>query len=114
MEEASPDPNEDLLLEQWLRELKLAPKSKAHVRSIMHLIFRCAERWCLIEMGKNPVALVRVKNSSKRLKRSRVLTVAAFYAVVSARAIPHDGARCPVSRTAVSEIMGLQWGDFDF
>ena len=40
-------------VEQWLRALKLAPKSKAHVRGLMHLVFTCAERWCLIEMGKN-------------------------------------------------------------
>lgn len=50
-------------VEQWLRALKLAPKSKAHVRGLMHLVFRCAERWCLIEMGKNPIALVRVKGA---------------------------------------------------
>ena len=42
----------------------------------MHLVFTCAERWCLIEMGKNPIALVRaVKDCTKRLKRPRVLTV---------------------------------------
>jgi hypothetical protein len=39
----------------------------------MHLGFRCAERWGLIEMGKNPISLVRVKNASKRLRRPRVL-----------------------------------------
>src|ERR1700722_348579 len=68
-----------MAVEQWLREPKLAPKTKANVRSLMYLIFTCAERWCLIEMGKNPIALVRVKNSSKRLRRPRVLTVEEFY-----------------------------------
>jgi integrase len=82
----------------------------------MHLIFRCAERWCLIEMGKNPVALVRVKNSSKRLKRPRVLTVTEFYALLPHLKEPYRTmvvvAQCLGLR--ISEIMGLQWGDFDF
>ncbi|HEY1253939.1 MAG TPA: hypothetical protein VGF01_04075, partial [Terracidiphilus sp.] len=67
-----------MVIEQWFRELEFAPKTKAHIRSLMHLIFKCAERWCLIEMGKNPIALVRVKNSSKRQRRPRVLTVEEF------------------------------------
>jgi integrase len=71
-----------MAVEQWLRDLKLAPKTKAHIRSLMHLIFTCAERWCLIEMGKNPIALVRVKNSSKRLRRPRVLGIEEFYAIL--------------------------------
>jgi hypothetical protein len=43
------------------------------------LVFKCAERWGIIELGKNPVTLVRVKNASKRLKRPRVLTVDEFF-----------------------------------
>jgi len=82
----------------------------------MHLIFKCAERWCLIEMGKNPIALVRVKNSSKRQRRPRVLTVEEFYTLLAEFAEPYRTmvliAQCLGLR--VSEIMGLQWGDFDF
>ncbi len=105
-----------MVVEQWLRELKLAPKTKAHIRSLMHLIFTCAERWCLIEMGKNPIALVRVKNSSKRLRRPHVLTVDEFYAMLTFLREPYRTmvlvAQCLGLR--VSEIMALQWGDFDF
>jgi integrase len=68
-----------MAMEQWLRELPLAPKSKTHVRGIMHLVFKCAERWGIVELGKNPVSLVRVKNGSKRLKRPRVLDVDEFF-----------------------------------
>jgi integrase len=103
-------------VEQWLRQLELAPKSKAHVRSLMHLIFTCAERWCLIEMGKNPMALVRVKDCTKRLKRPRVLTEEQFYALLPHLKEPYRTmvivAQCLGLR--VSEIMALQWGDFDF
>ena len=105
-----------MAVEQWLRELKLAPKTKAHLRSLMHLIFTCAERWCLIEMGKNPIALVRVKKSSKRLRRPRVLTIQEFYAMLEFLREPFKTmvlvAQCLGLR--VSEIMGLKWSDFDF
>jgi integrase len=105
-----------MAIEQWLRDLELAPKTKAHIRSLMHLVFRCAERWCLIEMGKNPIALVRVKNCTKRLKRPRILTVEQFCALLPHLREPYRTmvtvAQCLGLR--ISEIMALQWGDFDF
>ena len=105
-----------MVIEQWFRDLEFAPKTKAHIRSLMHLIFKCAERWRLIEMGKNPIALVRVKNSSKRQRRPRVLTVDEFCRLLKRFAEPYRTmvliAQCLGLR--VSEIMGLQWGDFDF
>ena len=61
-------------MEQWLRDLSLAPKSKVHIRSLMPLVLKCVERWGAIELGKNPVTLVRVKNASKRLKWPQILT----------------------------------------
>ena len=67
-----------MAVEDWLRQVLLAPKSKANTRSLMHSIFKCAERWELIEIGKNPIALVRVKECSKRLTTPRVLTAAEF------------------------------------
>ena len=33
-----------MAVEDWLRDLTLAPKTKSHVRSLMHTIFQCAER----------------------------------------------------------------------
>jgi hypothetical protein len=55
-----------MAVEDWLRNLTLAPKTKSHVRSLIHTIFQCAERWELID--KNPIKLVRVKGGTKRLK----------------------------------------------
>lgn len=34
-----------LLVEEWLMSLDLAPKSKGHVRSIMHILFNWAMKW---------------------------------------------------------------------
>ena len=105
-----------MAMEQWLRDLPLAPKSKSHVRGIMHLVFKCAERWGIIELGKNPVSLVRVKNASKRLKRPRVLEVNQFFELLKYLGEPFRTmvlvAQCLGLR--VSEILGLQWGDFNF
>ena len=79
------------------------------------MIFTCAERWRLIEMEKNPIALVRVKNSSKRLRRPRVLTVEE-YAILEFPREPFKTmvlvAQC--LGLQVSEIMALKWSDFDF
>ena len=105
-----------MAMEQWLHDLPLAPKSKTHVRGIMHLVFKCAERWGVVELGRNPVSLVRVKNASKRLKRPRVLDVAEYFELLKHLNEPHRTmvlvAQCLGLR--VSEILGLQWGDFSF
>jgi hypothetical protein len=70
--EYSTDKMKPMVMEQWLHDLPLAPKSKTHVRGIMHLVFKCAERWGIVELGKNPVSLVRVKNASKRLTANHI------------------------------------------
>jgi len=99
-----------MAMEQWLRELSLAPKSKAHVRGIMHLVFKCAERWGIIEIGKNPVSLVRMKNTNKRLKRPRVLDVDEFFELLKHLNKPYRTmvliAQCLGLR--ISEILDLQ------
>ena len=105
-----------MVVEEWLRQLPLAPKSRANIRSLMYSIFKCAERWELIEMGKNPIALVRVKEGSKRLKTPRVLTVNEYCAPLPHLQEPYRTmvivAQCLGLR--VSEIVALKWGDFDF
>jgi len=89
--------------------LDLAPKSKGHVRSIMHILFNWAMKWEFIDIDRmNPMSLVRVEGSSKRLKEFRVLldelqeptrTMCIVAACLGLRA---------------SELVGLQWGDFDW
>src|SRR5215510_456288 len=69
-----------MAVEDWLKNLTLAPKTKSHVRSLMHTIFQCAERWELIE--KNPIKLVRVKGGTKRLKTPRVLAPEEFQSLL--------------------------------
>jgi integrase len=103
-----------MAVEDWLRNLTLAPKTKSHVRSLMHTIFQCAERWELID--KNPIKLVRVKGGTKRLKTPRTLAPEQFHSLLPLIREPYRTmvllAGCLGLR--VSEIVGLQWGDFDF
>jgi integrase len=103
-----------MAVEDWLRNLALAPKTKSHVRSLMHTIFQCAERWELID--KNPIKLVRVKGGTKRLKTPRVLAPEQFHSLLPLIREPFRTmvliAGCLGLR--VSEIVALQWQDFDF
>ncbi len=66
--------------------------------------------------GNNPVTLVRIKNASKRMKRRQILEVSQFFELVQYLAEPYRTmvmvAQCTGLR--ISEILGLQWGDFDF
>jgi integrase len=99
-------------VEQWLRTLQLAPKSKTHIRSLMHLLYQHARRWEMTE--KNPIELVR--QSSRRLRIPRVLTEEEIRALLAQLTEPYRTmvlvAVCLGLR--VSEIIGLKWGDFDW
>jgi integrase len=103
-----------ITVEGWLNGLKLAPKTKGHIKQLMHVLFECALRW--EQADKNPIALVRLKEGTKRESKPRILTTAEFKALVAALSEPYKTmvliAGCLGLR--VSEIMGLQWRDFDF
>ena len=106
-----------LLVEEWLSGLNLAPKSKGHIRSIMHILFNWAMKWELIDLDKmNPMKLVRVEGSSKRLRQPRTLTVKEFRLLLERLEEPIH-TMCIVAaclELRASEVAGLQWGDFDW
>jgi len=106
-----------LLVEEWLSGLDLAPKSKGHIRSIMHILFNWAMKWELIDLDKmNPMKLVRVEGSSKRLRQPRTLTVKEFRLLLERLEEPIR-TMCIVAACLglrASEVAGLQWGDFDW
>jgi integrase len=99
-------------VEAWLRSLPLAPKSKTHIRSLMHLLYQNARRWELFD--GNPIELVR--QSSRRVRIPRVLTAEEIRLLLAELSEPYHTmvlvAVCLGLR--VSEIIGLQWGDFDW
>ncbi len=103
-------------VELWLRELPLSPKSKTHVRSLMHGIVEFAMWAGLLETGRNPISLVRNKGAMKRVRKPRSLTSEEFHALMGEL---HEsfGTLALVSvclGLRISEALGLQWGDVDW
>ena len=82
----------------------------------MHILFNCGMRWGLLEVQANPMSLVRVKDCSKRRREPRVLTAPEFQRLLQNLSDPCRTmalvAMCLGLR--VSEVVGLQWGDFDW
>jgi len=105
-----------MVVEGWLKNLDMAPKSKAHIRGVMHLMFECAARWELFNDRRNPIQIVRIKGSTKRRQRPTVLTVTEYDTILALLKEPYRTmvivAQCLGLR--VSEIAALQWDDFDF
>ena len=54
-------------VEEWLRSLTLAPKTKVNLRSLFHLIYEHARRWELTD--RNPIDLVRQHGGRRCIPR---------------------------------------------
>jgi integrase len=104
-------------VEQWLAGLELAPKSKGHIKNLMLIMFNCAMRWKLVPMGLNPMSLVRVPGSSKRLTASRVLSADEVIRLISH--IEREPFRTAAWLSVClglepSVLFALQWQDVNF
>jgi integrase len=101
---------------EWLKTLTLAPKSKAHLKRMLHLLFERAMLWGLVDASRNPIDLVRLKGGSKRQKQPTVLTPGEFQRLVEGLAEPYrvmaTVAMCTGLR--ISEVLALRWEHFDF
>ncbi len=51
-------------VEQWLKTLSLARKTRGSIHNLMRLLFNAAMRWEFVEIQVNPMKLVRVKDRS--------------------------------------------------
>jgi len=106
-----------LEIRQWLRTLKLASKSKAHIKCIMRQLFDYGMLLRIVPTGRNPMELVTIEGVTKREEEPRVLTVDEFQRLlVEVDEEPFRtmlltdmclGLRC-------SELLGLKWLDFDW
>ena len=100
----------------WLESLPLAPKTRGHLRELLHRLVDYA-MWCgSIPVGTNPVSLVRVRGSSKRKTRPRSLTVDEFHILSKHLREPFKTMTllqlCLGLR--VSELLALRWQDLDW
>ena len=105
-----------LAVEMWIKGLNLAPKSKGHVRSVMHILFEWAMRWELMEYNRNPMSLLKLKGLTKRVKEPRALSVEELQSLWShldeyTRTMSMVDASLGLR---ASELLGLRWEDFDW
>ena len=81
----------------------------------MRMVFTCAMRWEVLAYQANPVDFVRVKDVSKRVRQSAVLTFEQFRQVLTHIPEPYR-TMCVVAGCLgmrISEVLGLQWRDFE-
>ena len=66
-------------VQEWLKSLNVAPKTKGHTKALMHRLFEKAMLWEMVDLQRNPMELVEIKGISKRQKKPLILTVEQYY-----------------------------------
>jgi len=103
-------------VQEWLRSLEVAPKTKGHIKALMHRLFEKAMLWELVPVERNPMELVEVRGISKRAKKPISLEADQILTLVSFLPEPYRTmvlvAICTGLR--VSEILALRWSRIDF
>lgn len=103
-------------VQEWLKSLDVAPKTKGHIKALMHRLFEKAMLWELVPIERNPMELVHVKEISKRSRKPIVLEVDQCFTLISSIPEPYRTmvlvAICTGLR--VSEILALRWSRVDF
>jgi integrase len=101
---------------EWLKSLALAPKTRGHVRALMHLLFEKAMLWELMDLQRNPVDVVKLRGTSKRQKKPQILSPEKFQELLVHLRDPQRTmvtvAMCTGMR--VSEILALRWEHINF
>jgi integrase len=104
-------------VELWLNSLTdLAPKSKAHLRGLLHVLWDYAQWRGDVTVQRNPMELVTVVGASKRTTQPRSLTVDEFRQFVEQLSEPfHTIAllSCCLG-LRISECLALKWKDVDW
>jgi integrase len=103
-------------VQEWLKKMDAAPKTKGHVKALMHRLYEKAMLWEIVEWQRNPMQLVEIKGISKRKKRPVVLTVEQYYLILALIPQPYRTmvmvAQCTGLRA--EEVLALEWEDIDF
>jgi integrase len=103
-------------VELWLRDLPLSPKSKTHVRSLMHGLVEFAMWAGMLDITRNPVSLVRNIGATRKVRTARSLTTEQFHALLIKLQEPF-GTMALLSvclGLRISEALALQWADVDW
>jgi integrase len=105
-------------IELWLQTLDIAPKSRAHIRGMLRILWEHSMWAGHVSVQRNPMALVTIPGASQRQKVPRSLTTEEFQKLLAAF---DDNLRW---RTffllaisfglRISEVLGLKWKDADW
>jgi integrase len=103
-------------VELWLGSLNLSPKSKAHIRGILRNLWDCAMWNKSVPVQRNPMELVTVRGATKRIKKTRSLTVQEFQKFVQCLGEPFRtmALLCVCFGLRISEALALRWSDIDW
>jgi len=103
-------------IELWLRGLNLSPKSKCHIRGVLHLLMEFAMWSGELQISRNPIDLVVVKGATKRTRQPRSLTVDEFRNFVQHLEEPFRtmALLCVCFGLRISECLALKWSDVDW
>jgi integrase len=103
-------------IQEWLKGLDLAPKTKGHIKALIHRLFEKAMFWELVEWQRNPMELVEIRGISKRQKRPVILTIEQFFSVLKLIPQPYSMmvllAQC--SGVRVEEVLAIEKPDVHF
>ena len=103
-------------VELWLRELPLSPKSKTHVRSLMHGLVEFAMWAGMLDISRNPISLVQNNGATRKVRKARSLTVEQFHALLKELHEPFAtmALLCVCLGLRISEALALRWADVDW
>jgi integrase len=101
-----------MAVEQWLRQVPLAQKTKLHIRCVLHVLYECAVRWELIE--GNPIT--KVRQGGSRQADPDVLTPDEFRALLAELPEPYRTMAILAGclGLARSEFAALKWADINW
>ena len=103
-------------VELWLGTLALAPKSKAHIRGILGLLWDYAMWRGNVPIQRNPMEPVSIRGATKRNRQPRSLTVEEFRLFARKLAEPFCtiALLCVCLGLRISECLALRWSDVDW
>jgi integrase len=103
-------------VELWLRGIDRAPKTRGHIRNILHSVLKYGQWAGLLPLGTNPLSLVTVTGISKRQRKQPSLTVEQFQGLLAQMRRPFF--TMAILATALglrnSEARAIQWWDIDW